>query len=438
MALRLVACLFFLALSGSVKGQAVFLKGYFIDNTGYRSECFIRPETWRQDSYLSYRLHLLDTLHQKPVVELREFAIYGKVKYIISNVYVDRPKDSPENSHWLEDKALLNVLVEGKSSLYFTLIGNNSYFFCREAAGLIILLSPVQLAGDTTAKSFHQLLKDRFNCPAKPDSYFRTIKYNTTNLAEHFIDNNRCLGLEPITYSGLSSLLWVGEAQQVPQKPAQAVNSDPSLNGPVTDEQEKPDQHAAQSTDKPNWHYVSVEINPLIRQVFNFSDEPTPTNNPFQFQYAINSQNTGRGFAGAFSYAREKFSDNSNGNDFETITRDVVLRLGYERKQLAGSRWIYLYGIDFLIIGGKDETTLFNDFDSITITTTQSGFGIGPRAGILFQLAGQVFIGTETSFYYTSVVRVEKFPDVPEARQRTQKIELTLPVAIFLGIRLGK
>ncbi|MCK6616778.1 MAG: hypothetical protein L6Q51_03965 [Cyclobacteriaceae bacterium] len=423
----------FLAFSVAANSQSVFLKGYLIDNTGYRTECFIRPENWQLNSYLNFRLHLLDTLHQKPVVELREFAIYGKVKNILSNVYVDRPEDRPENSEWLEQKVLLNVLVEGKSSLYFAQVENKGYFFCREAAGLIILLSPIPAVTDTTAKSFHRLLRSRFNCQGNPDSYIRTLKYEKPILSEYFIANNRCLGLEAITYPGLSSLVWVGEAQPVPQQPVQAVVK----NEPALDNQKSPQQTNVQSTDKHKWHYVNVEINPLIRQVLNFSDEPTPTNNPFQLQYAVNNKTTGVGFAGAFSYARQKFSDNSNGNDFETIARDFVLRLGYEHKQQAGARWIYLYGYDLLLIGGKEETTLDNFGGGITITTKRSGWGMGPRGGIMFQLASQVFIGTEVSLYYSSVVRTEEFPDTPETKQRTQKIEVNLPVAIFLGLRLG-
>ncbi|QOI96783.1 MAG: hypothetical protein HRU69_04425 [Flammeovirgaceae bacterium] len=381
----------------------------------------------------------MDTLHQKPVVELREFAIYGKVKYIISNVYVDRPEDSPQNPEWLEQKVLLNVLVEGKSSLYFTQVENKRYFFCREAAGLIILLSPTPAVTDTTAKSFHLLLRNRFNCQGNPDSYFRSLKYETANLSEYFVFNNRCLGLEAITYPGLGSLVWVGEAQKVPKQAARPVSEGkPESQSIITDKQESPEQNTVQTSTKRNWHYINVEINPLIRQVLNFSDESTPTNNPFQLQYAANNKTTGVGFAGAFSYAREKFSDNSNGNDFETITRDFVLRLGYEHKQQAGTRWIYLYGYDLLIIGGKEETTLDNFGGGITITTKRSGWGMGPRGGIMFQLATQVFIGTEVSLYYSSVVRTEEFPDVPETKQRTQKIEVNLPVAIFLGIRLGK
>jgi len=407
--------------------QSVFLKGYFIDKTGLKSECYIRPENWGYDTYLSYRLHLLDSIHKKPIHELREFAIYSKVKYILSGLTLNRPEDKPDNPEWNGGNALLNVIVEGKNSLYASLIGGKIYFFCREAASSIVLLSPRTSPGDSTRKAFQEFLFQRFNCQNNQAEYFYSLGYDAPALSRHFLANNRCLGLEGISYPGLGSMMQLPEAEKVLTKQEDRAGSESNTLSEKNDTETVP-------AEKPNWHYVSVEINPLIRQILNFSDEPTPTNNPFQFQFASNSKSTGQGLAAAFSYLRQKFSDNSNGNNLETITREIVMRVGYEHKLQAGSRWIYLYGFDFLMIGGKDETALGN----LTITTKRSGWGMGPRAGILFQLAGQVVIGTETSFYYTSVVRTENFPDVPEAKQRTQRIELTLPIVLLLGIRLGK
>jgi hypothetical protein len=410
--------------------QSVFLKGYFVDNTGQKSECYIHPENWKYDTYLSYRLHLLDSLNQRPVNQLREFGIYSKAKYILSGIELHHPEDKPDNPEWTDKNVLLNVVVEGRNSLYSSLFGSSVYFFSREATGPIVFLSPRAITSDSTVGAFQEFLFQQFNCRNNQSEYFHSLKYDATSLSGHFLANNRCLGLEGISYPGLSSMMRLPEADKVRSEPVQSVSERSTLS-----ENSSPE---AKPAEKPNWHYVSVEINPLLRQILNFSDEPTPTNNPFQFQYASNSKLTGKGLAAAFSYSRFKLSDNSNGNDFETITREMAIRIGYERKLQAGNRWIYLYGFDFLILGGKDETTL-SDFGSpITITTKQSGWGMGPRAGIMFQLASQVVIGTETSLYYTSVVRTEKFPGSPDAKQRRRTIELTLPVAILLGIRLGR
>src|SRR5688572_29092120 len=79
-------------------------------------------------------------------------------------------------------------------------------------------------------------------------------------------------------------------------------------------------------------HYVGLQANQLIRQIFNFSNAPQGINNPYLLTYAVNSNKTGVGFTAGFGYTFSETNDGDQFIDRITTNNDLFFRFGIEKK----------------------------------------------------------------------------------------------------------
>lgn len=152
-------------------------------------------------------------------------------------------------------------------------------------------------------------------------------------------------------------------------------------------------------------HYVGLQANQLIRQVFNFSGTGPAINNPYLLTYAVNSIEGGAGFTAGFGYTFLEASDGDQFIDRTTTTNDVFFRFGFENKSQLARKVIFSLGIDIVLDRQKQETETKEktqsqiNFESSTRTV---GTGLGPRLTINYQITDKIIVGTEANYYYKS------------------------------------
>lgn len=159
-----------------------------------------------------------------------------------------------------------------------------------------------------------------------------------------------------------------------------------------------------------SYHYVGLQANQLIRQVFNFSGSGPVINNPYLLTYSVNSIESGAGFTAGFGYTFLEATDGDQFVDRTTTTNDVFFRFGFEKKSLLAKKVIFSLGVDIVLdrqnlqTETKEKTQSQINFESSNRT---SGTGLGPRLTLNYQITEKIVIGTEANYYYKTF-RIEQ------------------------------
>jgi hypothetical protein len=152
--------------------------------------------------------------------------------------------------------------------------------------------------------------------------------------------------------------------------------------------------------------YIGVQMNELIRQVFNFNNSPTtPIANPYLVTYNINSKKTGWGLRAGIGYNYTSTSNNDGITATTTKLNDLSLRVGIEKAFKLSDKWSAGAGLDFIYNTNNDNTTnsiTSGDTSSTTTKTVISNYGGGPMGWLRYHVSPHVLIGTEASFYYVT------------------------------------
>lgn len=189
-------------------------------------------------------------------------------------------------------------------------------------------------------------------------------------------------------------------------------------------------------------HFLGVQVNELVRQVFSLGSSTSPSN-PYFFNYTYTSE-SGGGFSSSFAYSLDNITNTDNFNSIESEISRFALRVGYEKKKTLSKRFIYSLGVDFLIESTKNETTNEDGFSSQTITTTNqlSGWGLGPRFNFYYRVNDRILVGTEANYYYKSLKEKfetdfdDNFSSNDDDDERTVKqFTFSSPAILWLTIR---
>lgn len=418
--------------------QSVYERGYFIDLNNQKTECYIKVEAWKAHSEITYLKSYHDQLQTKSLDDLSEIAIDSLFKLKRVSVQIDISGDqesllsyTPE-PEWSTEEIFLWTLVEGNSSLYAYEGGGLKRFFYTIGGDSIeqLIYKRYHLRdGIGLNEAFKQTLFERINCRDSSSSYFKDLRYEEESLIQHFVSENACHGIAAKVYP----IKREDPAVRLPQ-----LASLDSEEIPVKQSSKPTKQKESTifTEERERIRYFGIEMNPLIRQIINLNPNSTPTNNPFQLQFASNSVKTGRGYAIGFSYMRSKTVDNPSTSQRETINREIAFRGGYERKLQLSRRWIVFYGYD-LLLGGATFYTETNDpvFGTIVTETKRNLWGLGPRAGLMLLLGDRVTVSTESNLYLRFITDKTTLTGTANSEQKTTEFELTLPIVLFLSVR---
>ena len=207
-------------------------------------------------------------------------------------------------------------------------------------------------------------------------------------------------------------------------------------------------------------HYVGVQANELLRQLFNFSNTNTTIVNPFTVVYSISPTNTKWGGHAGFGYTYSWIEDNSGSVGRISKVNDLFYRIGVEKKIPLGKRFEAGIALDF--VGGfqydktssLNVTNLFNAIDSsfTEVTNKTTSLGFGPQFSIGYHVSEKIILGTETTLYYLSqkqkenIIVTDKITQLFNGEEErnvsnsnsdvvANKFSITIPVSIFLIVK---
>lgn len=209
-------------------------------------------------------------------------------------------------------------------------------------------------------------------------------------------------------------------------------------------------------------HYLGVQANQLLNQLFNFGNSSVAVTNPYLIIYSMNSIKTGWGLNAGLGYNVNTTTDNSDPNtQRKTTTNDFSVRLGIEKKSFLSKKWLASYGLDLLYGKQSDETTAtsqfqFNSNSTDTNSSTKSS-GLGPRLALSYFISEKIILGTEATYYYKWVKVSQKITNTsvnifvdPNTGQtvvqessssqsnsvKSKDFTFSVPVSIFLILKL--
>jgi hypothetical protein len=233
---RCTLSLFFFLIIHSTFGQIGYEKGYFIDNDGNKTECYIYNKEWRNNpSIIKFKIEEEGAVATKDLLSVKEFGIYDGSKFIRASVRIDRSGDiasklKPEyKPQWTDETLFLKVLVEGKASLYYyseELV--NKYFYSVGDTSINQLVYKRFLLPDVTTltnpsyqdeypganksnigvnRDYLKQLWLNVRCPGNKQA--EDVEYSTRDLCRYFLEYNECTGNDYTDYRNKSGKMPV-------------------------------------------------------------------------------------------------------------------------------------------------------------------------------------------------------------------------------------
>jgi hypothetical protein len=196
-------CIVTLLLSILANSQSTFSKGYIIDNSDNRIECYIELNNWVKYEY-NYKLSQKGPLKPIKTSEIKEFGIHKKFKYTRHNVQINSEQQtsledlSRSKKPKLSQKTVfLESIVEGEASLFQYNKGKiNNFYFKKNNDEIVLLIFKKYLIADNqiaTNNRFQQQLFLNFKCTKQKRVNFKQITYSKNKLKKFFLNYNKCI-----------------------------------------------------------------------------------------------------------------------------------------------------------------------------------------------------------------------------------------------------
>jgi hypothetical protein len=195
--------LLFLVVTFLTFAQNKFEPGYYIDNSGIKTECLIENNDWKNNPK---SIVIKNTINDGKIVtknleEIQEFVITNKSKFVKATVKIDESSQNfsrltyTAEPKFIEKTVLLKVLVEGVSNLYYFENEDYDRFFYSVNANVeqLIFKEYYNSEGNiTTNETYKQQIFVNFKCNNDQKSII-SLKYDENSLVDYFIKTNNCI-----------------------------------------------------------------------------------------------------------------------------------------------------------------------------------------------------------------------------------------------------
>jgi len=189
-------------------------------------------------------------------------------------------------------------------------------------------------------------------------------------------------------------------------------------------------------------HYLGVQANLLIKQLFNLSNSNTAVNNPYLLVYSRNSPRTGWGVNLGLGYSYSEINDGDAFNKRESKINNYFFRVGVEKKTNLGKRFIFSGGFDIINDNQKNDTKNTTGGTSFGTETKSKGWGFGPRATLNFKITERILLGTECTYYFragkSSLKTSSSFGPTEETKDKSTQFLFTPPAVLILIIKFSE
>lgn len=183
---------------------------------------------------------------------------------------------------------------------------------------------------------------------------------------------------------------------------------------------------------------VGLNATYLARNFFGATDDVTSISDYLLYFKTINGRNAYRfGLGGSVNQRVEDIP----GDQSEVFGSIVNARMGYERRNKMGEKWLYYYGVDLVVHYDRLETRNINDIDDFTMADTYIEFGAGPILGIQFMINEHIGISTESGIFtfFSSFATTEDsivFPEInKDLRLQQFRIAAIPPINVYLSVK---
>lgn len=183
--------------------QNKFEAGYYIDNSGIKTECFIKNNDWKNNPKSIEIKNSIDDneIITKKLDEIKEFVITNKSKFIKATIKMDESSQNRNiltndpNPIFSKRTEFLKVLVEGNSNLYYFENEDYEIFFysLNDQIEQLVYKQYYNSEGNiSTNESYKQQLFVNFKCNNDQKSIV-ALKYKNNDLIDYFVKTNNCI-----------------------------------------------------------------------------------------------------------------------------------------------------------------------------------------------------------------------------------------------------
>lgn len=200
-----------LILSFNCYSQISFEKGYFMDHSNQKTNCFIEKIDWNNNpTKFKYKTSENGELQTISIKLVKEFGIDNFSKYIKSEVKIDRSSEAIQDLSYdkkpifNKEELFLKVLIEGKANLYEYIDGNlKRYFYKTENSNIEQLIyKSYKTIGNSIGENngFRQQLLVNLKCNNSKLSEIKNIRYTKNSLLKFFTKYNKCNNNDFVIY----------------------------------------------------------------------------------------------------------------------------------------------------------------------------------------------------------------------------------------------
>lgn len=183
--------------------QIVFKSGYLINENNQKIECLIETtDSKNTPANLRYKLSNDQAVINAESKNIKEFGIIGQNKFINSVVKTDRSSKNSQdvrtdkNPTFTEEKIFIQVLMEGKASLFLFDDKTGSRFFYKiDDSEIKQLIYKTSVANDDRVVKnnyFREQLYLDLKCDAIQQREYENLNYTKNELVRFFTKYNKC------------------------------------------------------------------------------------------------------------------------------------------------------------------------------------------------------------------------------------------------------
>ena len=198
------------------QAQIVYEKGYFINNAGKKTDCFIENVDWRNNpTTFNYKVSENDSDKKvENIMGVSEFGIDNVSMYRRFTVNIERSQNLSTNlsnskaPKWNSETLFLLALVAGDASLYSYVDGNVMKYFYETKntpiEQLVYIRYITSNSADDGLNSFSETIQDNnqykqqlnnnVKCGEMNERTFLNLEYKKNSLVKHFLSYNNCKG----------------------------------------------------------------------------------------------------------------------------------------------------------------------------------------------------------------------------------------------------
>jgi hypothetical protein len=192
----------FLCLTASY-AQINFEKGYFINNSNEKIDCYIKNLDWKSNpTEFTYKTTIDGEKATAEISTVKEFGVENEFKYQRYTVDIDRSTDavgdlSPfKEPMFNREQLFLKVLVQGKASLYGYKDRNlKRYFYSKDAIGVTQLVYKnykIDEFSKAQNTMYKQQLWNNARCEIEDQAIVNRVAYKKRDLVKYFVNFNTC------------------------------------------------------------------------------------------------------------------------------------------------------------------------------------------------------------------------------------------------------